>query len=350
MKPLKGCDEGLEENLKTFLNLDYPSYEILFSVASFEDPAYPVAKKLIENNPKLGARLIVDPVNLGPNPKVNNMVRAYELASNDLVLISDSNVRVKRDYLKRMARYMRNKKVGMVTAVISGAHEKGLGGKLEAIFLNTFYARWMKLLFFVGRPCVVGKSMLFRKTTAQRFGGINVLARYLAEDYMAGEAVRRLGLHVVLAEEPITQCIGRLGLKEFWQRHIRWGRIRKSQAYLAFLVEPILGSVFSSIVGAIFCYLLFRTNPLNLFFLQMVIWFLLETPNLIKSGSGVSVSVFGLWILRELLAFPLWINIALGNTVQWRGKELQLEVGGLLANEKSKSENSSDGVSIPVFH
>ena len=271
-------------------------------------------------------------MNLGPNPKVNNMVRAYEQASNDLILISDSNVRVTKDYLKSVARYMRDKKVGMVTAVISGASEKGLGGKLEAVFLNTFYARWMKLLFFVGRPCVVGKSMLFRKSMAQRFGGINILGRYLAEDYMAGEAVRRLGLKIVLAQDPVVQCIGNLKLKDFWQRHIRWGRIRKSQAFLVFWIEPIFGSVFCSISGAIFCSLLFQSNPMNIFSLQMLIWFLFEIPILIKSGSKVSFSIFVFWLLRELLALPLWVDIALGNTVQWRGKQLRLEGGGLLAS------------------
>ena len=333
LKPLKGCDSGLEENLSTFLDLDYPSYELLFSVASFEDPAYMVAKKIIERNPQVAAKLIVAPVNLGPNPKVNNMVRAYEQARNDLVLISDSNVRVDKGYLKQISRYMRDKKVGMVTSVISGIHGEGLGGKLEAIFLNSFYARWMKLLFRFGKPCVVGKSMLFRKSTAQRFGGINVLARYLAEDYMAGEAIKKLGLKVVLASEPVPQIIGKLQFKDFWLRHIRWGRIRKSQAFLAFFVEPILLSFNSSFLGCIFWWVLLGCEPFSVFSMQVIIWFLADIPTLVKSGNRLRIQLFGFWLLREFTAFPLWINIALGNTVQWRGERLKLESGGLLADD-----------------
>lgn len=348
MKPLKGCDEGLEENLKTFLNLDYPSYEILFSVASVDDPAYLLTKQLMEQNPQVATKIIFDPMSLGPNPKVNNMMRAYELASNDLVLVSDSNVWVNRNYLKMLSRHMRNKKVGMVTSVIAGTHEKGIGGKLESVFLNTFYARWMKFLFFVGRPCVVGKSMLFRKSTARRFGGMGVLARYLAEDYMAGEAVRRLGLQVVLASEPINQYVGKLKLRGFWQRHIRWGRIRKSQAFLAFLIDPVFGSVFCSLVGTKLFFALFQTNPFTFFFIQMVLWFFLEIPNLIKSQTPISFALFGIWFLRELLALPLWINIALGNTVYWRGRKFQLEVGGLLIDEKTEVENGVESQSIPL--
>lgn len=330
LKPLKGCDSGLEENLLAFLDLDYPSYELLFSVESFDDPAYLVAKKLIEKNPQVVAKLVVDPVNLGPNPKVNNMVKAYDQASNDLILISDSNVRVDKGYLKHLSRYMRNKRTGMVTSVISGIQAEGLGGKLEAIFLNSFYARWMKLLVRVGKPCVVGKSMLFRKSTAQRFGGINILARYLAEDYMAGEAIKKLGLQVVLASEPVPQIIGKLKFKDFWSRHIRWGRIRKSQAFLAFLIEPVLLSFNSCFFGAFFLGAIFDSNPVFIFLAQTMIWFLLDIPTLVKSGVKPSCGVFLVWALRESLAFPLWINIAFGNTVQWRGKQLKLEGGGLL--------------------
>lgn len=331
LKPLKGCDSGLEENLKTFFELDYPCYELLFSVAHSKDPSVPLIKKLIEQNPQVAARLIVDPVDLGPNPKVNNMVRAYEQSENDLILISDSNVRVNRNYLKNLSCYISDKNVGMVTSVISGVDAEKMGGKLEAVFLNSFYARWMRLLFFVGRPCVVGKSMLFRKSMAQRFGGIHVLGRYLAEDYMAGEAVKRLGLKVILAEETVPQVIGSLKCKDFWARHIRWGRIRKSQAFLAFLIEPFLLSTVSSGLGAILFAALLGFDPLSVFLIQWFLWLLLDIPVLLSSGSSLTLLTLGVWFLRETLSFPLWVNIALGNTVQWRGKELKLEAGGLLA-------------------
>jgi ceramide glucosyltransferase len=175
--------------------------------------------------------------------------------------------------------------------------------------------------------------MLFRKSVAQRFGGIGVLARYLAEDYMAGEAMRRLGLKVVLAREPIQQWIGRLKLKEFWQRHIRWGRIRKSQVFLAFLIEPIFGSVVCSVTGSWFFYLVFGWNPCHFFIGQMLLWYLTEVPLLKQAKKSFSLSAFVVWLVREFLAFPLWINIALGNTVNWRGNRLQLKSGGLLASE-----------------
>ena len=47
LKPLKGADEGLERNLASFFNLDYPIYELIFSVSEENDPATPVIRSMI---------------------------------------------------------------------------------------------------------------------------------------------------------------------------------------------------------------------------------------------------------------------------------------------------------------
>ena len=46
-KPLKGIDEGLEENLRQLLrSLDYPVYQLIFGVAEADDPAIAVVHRL----------------------------------------------------------------------------------------------------------------------------------------------------------------------------------------------------------------------------------------------------------------------------------------------------------------
>src|SRR5262249_8531274 len=160
------------------------------------DPAASVVRSLMARYPKINAKLLVGIIEAGLNPKVNNMLRSYDCAKYDLILISDSNVRVGSGYLKRMVAHM-STSIGMVTSVVAGVSPKGLGGALEATYLNTFYARMMHFTARCGESCVVGKSMLFRKSIAKRFGGIRTLACYLAEDYMAGEAMKKLGYEVV---------------------------------------------------------------------------------------------------------------------------------------------------------
>ncbi len=330
LKPLKGADAGIEENLESFFRLDYPDYEMIFSIADSRDPVRAVVLRLMERYPEVDARLIEGAVDAGPNPKVNNMLQSYSLARHDLVLISDSNIRVKRDYLKRLIAHMDNS-TGVITAVVAGVGAKRWGGRLEAMYLNTFYARFMRLASLCGHPCVVGKSMLFRKSVASRFGGIATLARYLAEDYMTGIAMQRLGLKAVIMSDPVEQYIGRYSFSDFWARHLRWGRIRKAQAPVAFLFEPLSGSIVCAILGAIAGSCTFQEFPLAVFLLaHFTIWAACDLAlNRRMSGSGATRSL-ATWCAREALAFPLWFHSLCGNTVLWRGRKLRVAPGGLL--------------------
>ena len=329
MKPLKGADEGLAQNLSTFFTLNYPDYELIFSVAERDDPAVVIVEQLMEAYPGTRAKLIIGHVEAGPNPKVNNLIRSYEEAQYDWILISDSNVRVRRDYLKRTMGQVETG-VGLVTSIVSGHAPEGLGGHLEAVYLNTFYARGMNLADALGHACVVGKSMLLRRSVADRFGGMRNLARYLAEDYMAGRAVESLGMRVVIAADPIPQHIGKYSLASFWARHVRWGRIRKAQAPVTFLFEPLLTSLVSGVFGAIACSSSFGCSFLTFLSAHLVVWWFCDALLMGKMSRALNLNFPVIWLARELSAFPLWVHIASGNTVSWRGRTLKIEAGGLL--------------------
>ena len=329
LKPLKGIDDGIEENLRTFFLLDYPVFELIFSISDPEDPVRGVVERLIKKYPFVSARLIVGDVDVGPNPKVNNLVRSYQEARYDWLLISDSNVRVPRNYLKRLTAHL-DAGVGLVTAIVSGKDPIGFGAHLEAVYLNTFYARGMLLAAKVGRPCVIGKSMLFRRSVANRFGGIKILAKYLAEDFMAGEAMRMLGFRVVIASDPIHQRIGVYSVREFLLRHLRWGRIRKAQAPFTFLIEPWFGSFVSGFLGAC-AFQSFGLLSGSMFLVaHFLIWSSCDFFLMKKMGSELGVLTPAAWFVREIFAVPLWFCIALDNTVNWRGRRLKVQPGGIL--------------------
>jgi cellulose synthase/poly-beta-1,6-N-acetylglucosamine synthase-like glycosyltransferase len=330
LKPLKGDEGGLlKENLDGFFKLDYPEYELIFSVAQYSDPARAVVESLAKKYPRIAVRLIVGAVDVGPNPKVNNLVRSYESAKYDLVLISDSNVRVKPQYLKRVVAHL-DSGVGIVTAVVAGRGAKSWGGYLEAIYLNTFYARFMLIAHATGTPCVVGKSMLMSRTNANRFGGIRMLGQYLAEDYMAGIAMQKLGLKTVIMSDPIHQEIGSYSVSDFWKRHTRWGRLRKSQAAVPFLFEPLFGAISNGVIGALAVNHFFGLAMAPFLIFHLSLWAICDLAQVGKVGSSWKVPLAAAWFLRELIAIPMWIHVASGNSVQWRGRTLQLQRGGLL--------------------
>lgn len=333
LKPLKGVDEGLSENLESFFNQKYPDYELLFSVTDEAEPAISVLRSLMSRYPQVDAKLICSPQSMGPNPKINNLMTVYENAKHDVILISDSNIRVKSDYLLRLVPDLKEK-VGIITAVVAGISPRCLGGWLEASYLNTFFARWMILTKKLGFPSVVGKSMIFRKSTLKRVGGLKNLSHYIAEDYMAGHAMEKLDLQIEIMRSPIEQFIGSYSFRQFWDRHLRWGRIRKSIAPFAFLIEPLFFSTVSGLAGAFALSSLFGVHSLCIWILHMMLWALCDAV-IYRIVDRFSFKAIAAWCIRECLALVLWVSILSGNTVFWRGREYKILQGGLLGGSPS---------------
>jgi ceramide glucosyltransferase len=345
LKPLKGADPSLTENLRSFFLLDSAApFELLFSVESKKDPAYPIVKELMDTYSRVDARIFFsnetadDFAHIGMNPKLKNIARSYDEAKYDVVLISDSNVRVNPDELDHLT-FKLDSDTGLVTSIVAGTRFKGIGGFLEAVFLNTFYARFMALSNEYAKPCVVGKSMLFRRSTAKRFGGLKILSQFLAEDFMAGESMSKLGLKVKTAVQPVNQIIGKHSFQDFWKRHIRWGRIRKAHAPLAFCFEPFSNSFVVCTLGSIGIHHFFGTPLWMTTTLSLTLWGGLDWiqfATLSQTSFSKNLLFPFIWIIREALALPLWIQILSGNGVDWRGNRLNLARGGLLSETQTK--------------
>lgn len=59
LRPLKGLDTNLYENLESTFRQEYPVYEILFSVADENDQALTIVYSLLEKYPNINARVII---------------------------------------------------------------------------------------------------------------------------------------------------------------------------------------------------------------------------------------------------------------------------------------------------
>ncbi len=186
---------------------------------------------------------------------------------------------------------------------------------------------------------VIGKSMLFKKSVAQRFGGIKTLSCYLAEDYMAGKAMQQIGYKVVTMIDPIIQPIGNYSFGNFWNRHIRWGRIRKAQAPLAFIFEPLACSIPSALIGWAGHSLCFGKLGLIYFIVHISIWCLFDLT-LYHKLSNINFSIYSIftWAMREILHIPLWVQILCGNSISWKGKKMRLLSGGILEMESVRGQ------------
>lgn len=256
LKPLRGIDPGLEANLVSFFTLDYPAFEILLGAESEDDPALDVARRVAARFPRVPSRVVAGVPAIGPipNPKVRNLLSLARHARHTIYVVSDSNVAVSRDYLRDAAAHLTEPGTGLVTSLIRAGGERGLGGAIERLHLNTFVAGGVAAVSgLLRRPCVVGKSMVFRRRDLERIGGFERLGLYLAEDQVCGEEMAARGRRVAVTSHWVDHRLGRRSLAAFARRQARWNAIRRRispPGYLGeILLHPILFAVLAAAAG-----------------------------------------------------------------------------------------------------
>jgi ceramide glucosyltransferase len=323
LKPLKGVDADLEANLETFFHLDYPRYELVFGVGDRDDPALEVARRVAARYPGVPSRFAVGGPDVGFNPKVNNLANILHLARYDLLLISDSNVAVEPSMLRHMAARLTGGNVGLVTSFIRGTGGSGLGGALESLQLNTFVMGGVAAVGgLAGRVCAVGKSMLLRRADLARIGGFAELGRYLAEDQICGELVAALDREVVVCARPVDNVLGRLSVRDFAARHLRWARIRRHISPAGYTAEILTNPLAAAAVLAAVA-----PGTASAALLALTTALLCGAAVAAERRLGVRRPLLhypALVVLRSLLVGALWPVPFVSSTVQWRGRRFRI--------------------------
>jgi ceramide glucosyltransferase len=240
LKPLKGLDEGLYENLASIARQDYPAFEIIFGLDDPSDPALAVALQVRRDFPHVPIRIVARRGRGALNPKIANLLNMVELAQHDCVLISDSNVWVDPGYLAATATELGQPNVGLVSNVIVGRGEVSFGALLENLQLSSFVIAGVCFGDALGHPIVVGKSMLLRRSELERIGGLGTMADVMAEDYVLGRRYHEAGLSVVLSAHPVYTHNRNWDLARFVARHVRWAQLRRWGGLPTFLGELLM--------------------------------------------------------------------------------------------------------------
>ena len=329
LKPLKGLDDNLLDNLESFCLQDYPQYEVIFSLQDFNDPAYRVARRVKEKYPEKEITILVERCTAGLNPKVNNLIPACKAARYPTILISDSNVMVERDYLKEIVRHLGDSEVGLVSNVIKGVRAKSIGSIMENLHLNSFVAGSVCVLDkFLGMPCVVGKSMLMRKTDLEAIGGFRGVKDVLAEDYIIGKKMQKRGKKVILSNHLISNVNEYWGVRKFVNRHTRWAKLRWRIGGIRYLSELITNAVFMS------CLPMVLTGPshatVSLAFLVSTLKILGDLHMGRRMGSEMNPFLYLLSPVKDLVIGVIWFVPLLSNTVAWRGNRYVIAKDSLL--------------------
>src|SRR5919205_482027 len=185
LKPLRGTDPDIDEGFRSHCLQDYPEYEIIFGVSDANDPAVPAVEKLMREFPGRAIRLLVCSDVLGSNVKVSNLIQMLAAARYEYVFVNDSDIRVPRDYLRRVIAPMSDDAVGLVTCMYRGQAAATLGSKLEAIGISTeFHAGVLAAWQLEGGVHFgLGSTLAFSRKALSAIGGFEPLVDYLADDY-----------------------------------------------------------------------------------------------------------------------------------------------------------------------
>ena len=240
LKPLKGLDEGLYENLASIARQDYPALEIIFGADDAADPALAVARQVRRDFPRVPIRIVARRGSGALNPKIASLLNMIEHARHDCILISDSNVWVDSGYLSAIAAELEQPGVGLVSNVIVGRGEASFGALLENLQLNSFVIAGVCFGDALGHPIVVGKSMLLRRSELERLGGLHTMADVMAEDYVLGRRYDAAGLRVVLSAYPVYTHNRAWDVSRFVARHVRWAQLRRWGGLSTFVAELLM--------------------------------------------------------------------------------------------------------------
>src|SRR5260370_15969870 len=137
LKPLKGTDPDIYESFRTHCLQDYPEYEIIFGVSDPNDPAVASVRQLQEEFPDHAIRLVISPNKLGANVKVSNLEQMLPSTRFQHLIVNDSDIRVERDYLRRIIAPLADEHVGMVTCLYRGVTASTFRSRLESRGIST---------------------------------------------------------------------------------------------------------------------------------------------------------------------------------------------------------------------
>ena len=329
LKPLKGLDDNLFDNLESFCMLDYPEYEIIFSLQDFNDPAYKVARKIKDKYPDKDIAIVVEHCEDGLNPKVNNLIPAYRVAKHQHILISDSNVMADKYYLREISRPMNEQGVGLVSNLIKGVGGRSIGSIFENLHMNSFVMGSVCFLDkFLKMPCVIGKSMLMKKRDIEAIGGLKAYKDVLAEDYMIGKMMQESGKKVVLSSYVINNVNHYWGIRKFINRHTRWGKLRWKIGGIKYFSELIGNAVFMSTLPI----MLWEPSKITVSFALLVALLKASGDFYIgrRAASDLNPFFYFLAPVKDIVIGLIWFVPLVSNTVSWRGHRFIIEKNSAL--------------------
>ena len=330
LKPIRGLDPEAYENFASFCRQDYPDYEILFCVGEEDDPVVPILHKLMRDFPERRIRVLFGSGGRGSNDKVVKLARLVSEAQHEVVVISDSDVRVRPDYLHTVVAPLADPKVGAVTCFYLPIEEKTFAESLQTIgMFSDFYAGILVARQLDGVKFALGPTIATTRTRLAGFGGYGAIENRPADDLLVGRLIAEQGYEVELLPYTILTVADYGSIRDLLHKRLRWivvMRHLRPWGHLGLLltqglpwslaavaIHPTAGIAF----GFLGTYLVLR-----LAMTWMVgIWGLKH---------DVLWKKLGLIPVWDAVAFVIWLTSFARNSIRWRDGEYYIRDGRLV--------------------
>ncbi len=329
LKPLKGVDSETKKCLESWLAQAYTApTQILFGVASGEDPVCELVRQLIRDHPNADAHLVLCPENLGANPKVSTLIQLERLVRHEVVIVSDADVHVAADFLAQIVSPLRDPGVALVNCFYQLKGVVNLAMRWEAFAVNAdFWSQVLQAQMLKPLDFAMGAVMVTRRKQLEQIGGFQALMDYLADDYQLGNRIAGSGGKIVIAPAVVSCLSAPQSTRAVWLHQTRWARTIRA-------CQPV--PYFFSILS-------------NATFWPMA-WLIASPTWAVAGMAGLSLglrSVIGAWCERKLsgrvdsasfwlgpakdmLQVVVWVSAFLGNHITWRGNRYRVGTGGKL--------------------
>jgi len=350
LKPLCGLEPNLEANLESFFAQDYPEFEIIFGTRDGNDPALEIVRFLERKYPSVPVKIVYSGEPDQPNAKVCSLEKMCKRAKYGYLIISDSDVEVRPNYIREVVRPLLDMKVGLVWCIYRGVPTGGLWSALEALGMSVEMVSGVIVAeMLAGMTFALGPTMALRREVLDEVGGMAALADYCADDYVLGNEVHRAGYEVVMSPHVIDHVVMNRSSNSSMLHQLRWAKSTKFSrpsghfgSVLTYAMPfGLLGGVAAWIAGM-------PMLAVGLFVGAFVNRIVLS----IAAGYGAVKDVRALrycWLypLRDLMAFGFWCGSYFGDTVDWRGEKYRVLRGGKMVRVGAETASpESEAVTV----
>jgi ceramide glucosyltransferase len=331
LKPVRGLDAEAYENFASFCSLDYPEYEIVFCAHDRSDPSVAVIERLAREHPERTIRVVYSEGHEATNDKVAKLGKLLREARHEVVVLNDSDVRVRPDYLKSVVPPLADPHVGGATCLYILTHEKSFTQKLQSIgMISDFYPGIMTAWQLDGVKFGFGQTIVTTRERIAGFGGFKAIENRPADDLLTGRLIAEQGFEMVLLPYVVETSPDFGSFGELLEKRLRWmtvmrhmrpwghGGLLFTQGLAWSLAAIAVRPTWTVAAAYLATYAVLRVAET---------W-LIGVRELKQQGLWKKIPLIAVW---DVLAFAIWLLSFGRKTIRWRQVDYRIQDGQLEA-------------------